>query len=132
MKIQANGIRFNYELTGRKGASVVMLSHSLANSMAMWDPQLGALESRFQVLRYDMRGHGDSEAPDGAIGSKLARRAWGFGDRSFPFGSGIGHGHDSPQQRLGRKAPHRPERSFRLIPTGSSGPDCMFSHRGRL
>ncbi|MDJ0819525.1 MAG: alpha/beta fold hydrolase, partial [Desulfobacterales bacterium] len=66
MKISANDIQINYELTGQKSAPVVMLSHSLASSMVMWNPQLDALESHFQVLRYDMRGHGASDAPDGA------------------------------------------------------------------
>lgn len=66
MKIKANGIDINYELTGRQGAPVVMLSHSLASSMVMWNPQLDTLEPHFKVLRYDMRGHGRSEAPDGA------------------------------------------------------------------
>ena len=71
MKISANGIQINYELTGQKEAPVVMLSHSLASSMVMWNPQLKSLESHFQVLRYDMRGHGDSEAPDGAYTLEL-------------------------------------------------------------
>ena len=66
MKINANGIDVNYELTGREGAPVLMLSHSLASSMVMWNPQLDALEPHFKVLRYDMRGHGGSDAPDGA------------------------------------------------------------------
>jgi 3-oxoadipate enol-lactonase len=66
MKINANGIDVNYELTGREGAPVLMLSHSLASSMVMWNPQLDALEPHFKVLRYDMRGHGRSAAPDGA------------------------------------------------------------------
>ena len=66
MKIKANGIDINYELTGRKGAPVVMLSHSLASSIVMWNPQLDSLEPHFKVLRYDMRGHGQSEAPRGA------------------------------------------------------------------
>ena len=66
MKIEVNGIQINYELSGKKDASVVMLSHSLASSMLMWKPQLELLESHFRVLRYDMRGHGKSEATDGA------------------------------------------------------------------
>jgi 3-oxoadipate enol-lactonase len=66
MKIHANRIDINYELSGREGAPVVMLSHSLASSMLMWNPQLEALEPNFRVLRYDMRGHGRSEAPQGA------------------------------------------------------------------
>lgn len=65
MIIEANGIRMNYELSGLKQAPVVVLSHSLACSLMMWHPQLEMLESRFRVLRYDTRGHGDSQAPPG-------------------------------------------------------------------
>ena len=65
MKIKANDIQINYELSGRDGAPVVMLSHSLASSLVMWNPQLDVLESKFKVLRYDTRGHGDSDAPEG-------------------------------------------------------------------
>ena len=71
MKISANDIQINYELTGQKEAPVVMLSHSLASSMVMWNPQLDVLEAHFRVLRYDMRGHGDSEAPGGAYSLEL-------------------------------------------------------------
>ena len=71
MKILANDIQINYELTGQEGVPVVMLSHSLASSMVMWNPQLESLESHFLVLRYDMRGHGDSDAPDGAYTLEL-------------------------------------------------------------
>ena len=65
MKIKANDIQINYELSGRDGAPVVMLSHSLASSLVMWNPQLDSLESKFKVLRFDTRGHGDSDAPEG-------------------------------------------------------------------
>jgi 3-oxoadipate enol-lactonase len=44
---------------------VVTLSHSLANDLTMWDPQLPALTDKFRVLRYDTRGHGGTDAPDG-------------------------------------------------------------------
>lgn len=66
MLIKANGIQMNYELSGIKQAPVVVLSHSLACSMAMWRPQLEMLESRFRVLRYDTRGHGGTDAPPGS------------------------------------------------------------------
>lgn len=65
MIIEANGIRVNCELSGKKQAPAVVLSHSLACSMVMWRPQLDLLESRFQVLRYDTRGHGGSDTPPG-------------------------------------------------------------------
>jgi len=65
MKIKANDIQINYELSGRDEGPVVMLSHSLASSLVMWNPQLDSLESKFKVLRFDTRGHGDSDAPEG-------------------------------------------------------------------
>ncbi|NOQ18882.1 MAG: 3-oxoadipate enol-lactonase [Desulfobacterales bacterium] len=66
MIINANGIQVNCELSGKKQAPVVVLSHSLACSMVMWQPQLEMLESRFRVLRYDTRGHGGTDAPPGS------------------------------------------------------------------
>ena len=66
MMIKTNGIEMNYELSKEKDAPVLVLSHSLACSMVMWQPQLEVLESHFRVLRYDMRGHGKSEANEGA------------------------------------------------------------------
>jgi 3-oxoadipate enol-lactonase len=66
MKIKANGIQMNYQLSGRENAPVVVLSHSLASSLAMWDPQMVSLEPHYRVLRYDTRGHGGSDAPKGA------------------------------------------------------------------
>jgi 3-oxoadipate enol-lactonase len=66
MKIEANGIQINCELSGKEKAPVVVLSHSLACSMVMWRPQLDLLEPYFQVLRFDTRGHGSSDAPAGS------------------------------------------------------------------
>jgi 3-oxoadipate enol-lactonase len=66
MLIKANGVGIHCELTGKSGAPVVILSHSLASSMVMWEPQLDVLEKNFRVLQYDMRGHGKSEVVTGA------------------------------------------------------------------
>jgi 3-oxoadipate enol-lactonase len=66
MRIEANAVKMNYELSRREGAPVVMLSHSLGSSLFMWDLQLEVLELHYQVLRYDTRGHGGSDAPSGA------------------------------------------------------------------
>lgn len=71
MLIRANGIQMNYELSGKKEAPVAMLSHSLGSSLLMWNPQRKVLEAHFQVLRYDIRGHGKSEAPPGAYTLEL-------------------------------------------------------------
>ena len=66
MRIKANGTQINYELSGKEGTSVVVLSHSLGSGMVMWSPQLEVLEKDYRVLRYDLRGHGKSDAPEGA------------------------------------------------------------------
>jgi len=65
MKLIVNGISIHYTLNGPAGAPVVTLSHSLATNLAMWEPQVAALASKFRVLRYDTRGHGGTDAPAG-------------------------------------------------------------------
>ncbi|MFC3340554.1 3-oxoadipate enol-lactonase [Paracandidimonas soli] len=60
-----NGARIAYCLEGPAGAPVVMLSNSLMSTHRMWDPQMPALLERYQVLRYDTRGHGESETTPG-------------------------------------------------------------------
>ena len=44
---------------------VVVLSHALGCDLTMWDGVAAVLKQRFTVLRYDHRGHGQSEAPAG-------------------------------------------------------------------
>ena len=61
----ANKIRAFYRLEGRAGLPVLVLSQSLGADHGMWDPQMPDLLAHFQVLRYDTRGHGASEAPAG-------------------------------------------------------------------
>jgi 3-oxoadipate enol-lactonase len=65
MKITANGISINYLIEGPASAPVVTLSHSLATNLSMWDPQIPALTTRYRVLRFDTRGHGGTDAPEG-------------------------------------------------------------------
>lgn len=65
MKIDVNGIQINCEISGKSDAPTVVLSHSLSSGMLMWGPQLNALEPNYRVVRYDMRGHGKSDAPKG-------------------------------------------------------------------
>jgi 3-oxoadipate enol-lactonase len=66
MNISANGISMHYTFEGPADAPVVTMSHSLATDLGMWDPTLPALTSRFRVLRYETRGHGQTEATRGA------------------------------------------------------------------
>jgi 3-oxoadipate enol-lactonase len=63
VKIRANGIEQFYTVEGA-GPWLVM-SHSLACTSAMWNEQAALLAKRFKVLRYDTRGHGQTDAPAG-------------------------------------------------------------------
>jgi 3-oxoadipate enol-lactonase len=65
MKTKIKGTLINYELTGRKDAPVAAFSHSLGAAVSMWGPQMAAFEKDFRVLRWDTRGHGESDAPAG-------------------------------------------------------------------
>lgn len=52
-------------VSGPADAPAVILSGSLGTDLAMWDPQLPALNERYRVVRYDLRGHGRSPVPPG-------------------------------------------------------------------
>ena len=65
MKAKVNGIEMYYEVHGKEGAPWLTLSHSLACSVRMWDPQIEAFKSRYRILACDTRGHGGSMAPAG-------------------------------------------------------------------
>lgn len=60
-----NQFRTFYRLEGNDGLPVLILSHSIGVDHAMWDSQVPELLPYFQVLRYDTRGHGASDAPPG-------------------------------------------------------------------
>jgi 3-oxoadipate enol-lactonase/4-carboxymuconolactone decarboxylase len=60
-----NNRRLFYRLEGREGAPTLVLSHSIGADHGIWAPQLANLISCFRVLRYDIRGHGASDAPEG-------------------------------------------------------------------
>ena len=65
MRIKANGISLNYEIDGREGAPWLIFSNSLMTNLSMWDDQVAALKDDYRILRYDQRGHGQTEATDG-------------------------------------------------------------------
>lgn len=70
MKIQANGILMNYELSGASGR-VMTLIHGSGDNLEAWWPQVSAFLPKYRVLRYDIRGHGQTETPEGDIDPKV-------------------------------------------------------------
>jgi 3-oxoadipate enol-lactonase len=57
--------RIFFRVDGDPGAPPLVLSNSLGTDHRMWDGQMEALVQDFRVIRYDVRGHGQSDAPEG-------------------------------------------------------------------
>jgi 3-oxoadipate enol-lactonase/4-carboxymuconolactone decarboxylase len=69
-----NGTRIFYRLEGQPGKPVLVFSHSIGTDHGMWALQAADLLPHFQVLRYDTRGHGASDAPSGEYSIELLGR----------------------------------------------------------
>ena len=75
MKAKVNGIEIYYEIHGKEGAPWLVLSHSLACSVRMWDrADRAAFKDRYRILNYDMRGHGAERGAEGPVHARHARR----------------------------------------------------------
>ena len=57
---ESGGVRLHYELSGNPRGSLLVLANSVGSNLHMWDKVLPAFESRYRVLRFDTRGHGQS------------------------------------------------------------------------
>ena len=84
------GLRTYYRLEGASGRPVLMFAHSLGVDHGQWDEQAAEIAPRFQILRYDVRGHGASDAPPGSYTMELLARdalalADALGIRQFAF-----------------------------------------------
>jgi pimeloyl-ACP methyl ester carboxylesterase len=63
--LERDGIRLAYEVHGRdRPGTVVLLTHGYGASRRMWDHNLPALAECGPTVAWDMRGHGESDAPD--------------------------------------------------------------------
>lgn len=79
--ITLNSVRHYYRLEGVEGNPVLVLCHSIGTDHGMWHPQMPDLLRHFQVLRYDTRGHGASDAPAGEYSvEQLGRDALALAD----------------------------------------------------
>jgi len=110
-----NGHRCYYRLEGSDRRPVVVLSHSLGFDHGMWDALSRQLLPHCAVLRYDTRGHGDSESlPGDYTIEQLSRDVLALADtlgiRTFAF-CGLSMG-GMIGQWLGA---HAPDRLTRLV-----------------
>ncbi len=58
----ADGPKLHYSVEGQADGDWIVLSNSLATDLRLWDYEVSYLAERFKVLRYDVRGHGQSDA----------------------------------------------------------------------
>ena len=65
-KIGVGDIDVAHRWDGAADGPVVMMAHAMGTSHRIWDHQVPALGDRYRLLRYDWRGHGDTDAPEGA------------------------------------------------------------------
>ena len=64
MRVRVNDdIELNYEITG-DGEKVIAYTHGMGGWQGGLDADVEALSKKYRVLRYDVRGHGDSDKPD--------------------------------------------------------------------
>jgi 3-oxoadipate enol-lactonase len=70
-KIKVGELDVAYRLEGAAGHPVVMMSNGLMTNMGMWNPTISALKDRFQILRYDTRGHGSTSVTPGPYSIEL-------------------------------------------------------------
>jgi 3-oxoadipate enol-lactonase len=63
--ININRVKFFFRVDGDPSAPPLILSNSLGTDHRMWDGQVEALSQHFRVIRYDSRGHGQTEVAPG-------------------------------------------------------------------
>lgn len=61
MDLYVNGVHFQVEVEG-EGPTLLLL-HGFTGSRITWEPYLASWTRHFQVVRLDLIGHGESEAP---------------------------------------------------------------------
>jgi pimeloyl-ACP methyl ester carboxylesterase len=60
--LERDGVKIYYEIHGSGPA--VLLTHGFSATAEMWKPNIAALSQRYQLILWDMRGHGQTESPN--------------------------------------------------------------------
>lgn len=66
----ANGVKLNYTDTGGSGTPVVLL-HAFPFNAQMWESQIEALGDTYRFVVPDLKGFGDSDAPEERAGYSM-------------------------------------------------------------
>lgn len=63
--LTVNGLRVHVEVSGAADGLPVVFANALGTDLRVWDALLPLLPGGLRVVRYDMRGHGLTDAPGG-------------------------------------------------------------------
>ncbi|CAM3641109.1 alpha/beta fold hydrolase [Smaragdicoccus niigatensis] len=67
----SDGLALAVQTSGDPANPVLIAVHGYPDSHVLWDPIVEILQDRFYVVTYDVRGCGESEAPDSRRGYRL-------------------------------------------------------------
>ena len=86
----SDGCRTYYELSGDPRKPLLVLAHSMGCDHRMWTPQRDQFANQYYVMSYDIRGHGESDAPTEdytieRLGSDLLELIDATGREQFSF-----------------------------------------------
>lgn len=66
LTVEHDGLAFRCRTDGPGGtAPWIVFANSMLTDLSIWDAQVAALRDRFNILRYDQRGHGGTSVPPG-------------------------------------------------------------------
>src|ERR1041384_4187621 len=71
--VESGGVRLAVYEDGPADGVPVVLVHGYPDNASVWDGAVAALAGRFRVVRYDVRGAGESGAPRSRDGYLIAR-----------------------------------------------------------
>lgn len=63
--VTVNGVTLNVRVEGREDGPALVFANSLGTDLRVWEPLLPHLPPGLRLIRYDKRGHGLSDCPEG-------------------------------------------------------------------
>ncbi len=69
-----NGSVHHYVISGAHGKPVLVFANSLGSDLRIWQGVAERLQDRFQLIGYDLRGHGLSDAPPSPYSTTISRK----------------------------------------------------------
>ena len=69
--VDSGGLRLAVRTEGRADGPTIVLVHGYPDNAAIWDGVVERLRERFRVVRFDLRGHGESDEPSKPDGYRI-------------------------------------------------------------